>query len=62
VTTVLGSSARDDADVVPQFSIAAQQAARDQGGSFEHDESAVREYLEAWRWELVWAIRRHRFD
>ncbi|MEP7314538.1 MAG: hypothetical protein ABI859_18285 [Pseudomonadota bacterium] len=61
-TTLLGSSARDDADLVPQFAIAAQEAAQKQGGTFEHDESAVREYLEAWRWELVWAIRRQRFD
>jgi len=60
LTTLLGSSNRDDAAVVPQFTVAAQQAAQERGANFDHDESDVREYLEAWRWELIWAIRRRR--
>jgi hypothetical protein len=60
LTTLLGSSSRDDAAVVPLFAVAAQQAAQEQGATFDHDESDVRDYLEAWRWELIWAIRRRR--
>lgn len=57
---LLGTSARDDAQLIPQFAVAAAEAALDEGEDFDHDESALRGYLEAWRWELVWAIRRQK--
>lgn len=58
--TLMGSSARDESEAIPRFSYGADMAATTQGSFFNYRSDCAREYIHAWRWEIVSAIARKR--
>lgn len=55
---LLGSSVSDEEETIPRFVRGAQKAALEQNSFFNYDEDFAREYLNAWRREIVSACKR----
>lgn len=53
---LMGSSRWDEEEAIPRFAYGADQVATEQGSFFNYREEFAREYLQAWRWEIVDAI------
>jgi hypothetical protein len=55
---LLGASDWDEEEAIPRFVYGAGKAALEQGRFFNYDAEFAREYLRAWRWEIVWACEK----
>ena len=53
---LMGSSHWDEEEAIPRFAYGADRVATEQGSFFNYREDFAREYLQAWRWEIVGAI------
>lgn len=56
--TLLGSSYWDEEEAIPRFTSGAKNMAIEQGSFFNYDKDFAREYIKAWRNEIVFACLR----
>jgi hypothetical protein len=59
---LLGTSDYDEEGMIACFAIEAQEIATQQGSLFDYNEDFAREYIRAWRWEIVYACMRANRD
>jgi hypothetical protein len=52
---LIGASYWDEEQTIPRFVAGAEQAALEQGSFFNYDKEFAREYINAWRREIVFA-------